>query len=162
MLEKPAELLKVLRDAINVEKDGYHFYQAAAVRTKDGKGKAVFRSLALDELEHKGVLEGLHQAIKTRTKFKFTRKGQAKKPAAISKSPIFSVGFKRKIKEDNFELSALRIGQLLERNSMEFYSKHAKRSKNRDLKSLFRFLTEWEKDHLQALVRQERFLRGKL
>ena len=72
MLEKPAELLQVLKEAINVEKDGYHFYQVAAARTKDGKGKSVFRSLALDELEHKGVLEGLHQAIKSKTKFRFT------------------------------------------------------------------------------------------
>jgi rubrerythrin len=162
MLERPAELLRVVKEAIKVESAGYHFYQLAAARTKDGKGKAVFRSLALDELEHKGVLEGLHQAIKNDTKFKFTRKGQAKKPAAKSKSPIFSAGFKSKIKEDHFELSALRIGQLLERNSMEFYGRHAKRTKNRDLKALFNFLVAWEKDHLQALVRQERFLEGKL
>lgn len=162
MLEKPGELLKVVREAINVEKDGYHFYQAAAVRIKDRKGKGVFRSLAQDELDHRQVLEGLHQAIKTETRFKFTRKGHGKKSAARSESPIFSAEFKKKMKEEHFELSALRIGQLLERNSMEFYSKHAKRSKNRDLKALFNFLIEWEKDHLKALVQQERFLQGKL
>jgi rubrerythrin len=161
MLEKPAELLKVVKEAINVEKDGYNFYQAAAARTKDRKGKAVFRSLAQDELDHWQVLEGLQQAIKANTKFKFTRKGHGAKPAVRSKSPIFSAGFKSKIKEDHFEVSALRIGQLLERNSMDFYGKHAKRSKNQDLKALFNFLTEWEKDHLKALVQQERFLKGK-
>ncbi|MGB2769526.1 MAG: ferritin family protein [Candidatus Zixiibacteriota bacterium] len=162
MLEKPAELLKVIKEAISVESDGYHFFQAAAARIKDRKGKAAFRSLAQDEVDHKRVLEGLHQAIKTKTKFKFTRKGHGKKSAARSKSPIFSAGFKSKIKEAHFELSALRIGQLLERNSMEFYGKHAKRTKNRDLKALFNFLTKWEKDHLKALVQQERFLKGKL
>jgi rubrerythrin len=162
MLEKPAQLLKVVKEAINVEKDGYHFYQAAAARIRDRKGKAVFRSLAQDELDHWQVLEGLQLAIKAKVKFKFTRKGHGKESAVRSKSPIFSVGFKSKIKEDHFELSALRIGQLLERNSMEFYGKHAKRTKNRDLKALFNFLVAWEKDHLQALVRQERFLKGKL
>jgi rubrerythrin len=162
MLEKPAQLLKVVKEAINVEKDGYHFYQTAAARIRDDKGKAVFRSLAQDELDHWQVLEGLQQAIKTKTKFKFTHKGQGKKPAVRSKSPIFSAGFKSKIKEDHFEMSALRIGQLLERNSMEFYGKHAKKTKNRDLKALFNFLVAWEKDHLQALVQQERFLKGKL
>ncbi|UCB53197.1 MAG: ferritin family protein [Candidatus Zixiibacteriota bacterium] len=162
MLEKPAGLLKVIKEAINVERDGYHFYQTAAGKTKDVKGKTVFRSLAQDELDHSSVLEGLQHAIKTKTKFKFTRKGHGKKSAVRSKNPIFSAGFKSKIKEDHFELSALRIGQLLERNSMEFYSKHANRSKNRDLKALFNFLFEWEKDHLKALVQQERFLKGKL
>jgi rubrerythrin len=161
MLEKPSQLLKVLKEAIKVENDGYHFYQTASERTKDPKGKAVFRSLAQDELDHKNVLEGLHQAIKDETRFIFKRKGHAKKSTVKSKSPIFSVEFKRKLKEDHFELSVLRIGQLLERNSMEFYSRHAKKSKSKDLKSLFNFLTEWEKDHLKTLVQQERFLKGR-
>jgi len=162
MLERPAQLLKVVREAIDVEKDGYHFYQAAAARIRDGKGKEVFRSLAQDELDHWQVLEGLKQAIETKTKFKFTHKGKGRKSAARSKSPIFSAGFKSKIKEDHFELSALRIGQLLERNAIEFYGKHAGKTKNRDLKALFNFLVAWETDHLQALVQQERFLKGKL
>jgi rubrerythrin len=161
MLEKPAQLLKVLKEAIKVEMDGYHFYQAASGRTRDSKGKAVFRSLAQDELDHKTVLEGLHKAIRDKTDFKFAVKKHRKKSVVRSKSPIFSPEFKRKMKEDHFELSVLRIGQLLETNSMEFYSKRARKSKHRDLKSLFNFLTEWEKDHLKALVQQERFLKGK-
>ena len=161
MMQKTAELLKVLKEAIKVEMDGYHFYKAAAARIKDPKGKAAFRSLAQDELDHKNVLEGLHQAIKNKMDFKFRRKRDARRPTTRAKSPIFSPEFKKKIKEDHFELSVLRIGQLLERNSMEFYSKHAKRSRHRDLKSLFNFLTKWEKGHLKALVQQERFLKGK-
>jgi rubrerythrin len=162
MLEKPTQLLRVIKDAINVELDGYHFYNSAAARTKDSKGKAVFRSLAQDELDHRNVLLGLHKAIKDKTDFKLGRKRHKSKVTKRSKSPIFSAEFKRKIKEDNLELSVLRIGQLLERNAMEFYSKNAKRGKHREMKSLFNFLSEWEKDHLEALVQQERYLRGKL
>jgi rubrerythrin len=162
MLEKPAQLLKVLKEAISVEMDGYHFYQTAAARTKDSKGKVVFRSLAQDELDHRNVLLGLHKAIKDKTDYKLERKRHKRQITKRSKSPIFSTEFKRKIKEANFELSVLRIGQLLERNAMEFYRKHAKESKHKETKSLFNFLAEWEKDHLTALVQQERFLRGKL
>ncbi len=161
MMQKTAELLKVLKQAIKAEMDGYHFYQAAAERTRDPKGKAAFGSLAQDEIDHKNVLEGLLHAIKNRMDFKFRRKSDARRPTTRSKSPIFSPEFKKKIKEHHFELSALRIGQLLERNSMESYTKHAKRSKHRDLKSLFNFLAKWEKDHLKALIQQERFLKGK-
>lgn len=162
MLDKPAQLMKILKEAINVEMDGYHFYQTAATRTKDSKGKAVFSSLAQDELDHKNVLQGLQQAIKDKIDFKLERKRHKSKATKRSKSPIFSAEFKRKIKEDNFELSVLRIGQLLERNAMEFYRRHAKGSKHKETKSLFNFLAEWEKDHLNALVQQEQFLRGKL
>jgi rubrerythrin len=162
MLDKPAQLMKIIKEAIKVEMDGYHFYNSAAARTKDSKGKAIFRSLAQDELDHRNVLQGLHQAIKDKTDFKFGRKRHKSKVTKRSKSPIFSTEFRRKIKEDNFELSVLRIGQLLERNSMEFYRKHAKGSRHKETKSLFNFLAEWEKDHLTALVQQERYLRGKL
>ncbi|NIM97488.1 MAG: hypothetical protein GTO24_05205 [candidate division Zixibacteria bacterium] len=160
-MQKTAELLNVLKKAIKVEMDGYHFYQAAAARTRDPKGKAAFRSLAQDELDHKNVLEGLHQAIKNKLDFKFRQKRDKRRPTTRSRSPIFSPEFKKKIKDDHFELSVLRIGQLLERNSMEFYSQHAKSSRQRDLKSLFNFLAKWEKDHLKALNQQERFLKGK-
>jgi rubrerythrin len=162
MLEKPAQLLKVLKDAIKAESDGYHFYQMAAEKTEDSKGKEVFHSLAQDELDHGSVLKGLYQAIKEKSDFRFDRKRRPKKKSSIgSKSPIFSVGFKRKIKENHFALSALRIAQMLERDAIEFYSRNAKRSKHPELKSLFNFLVEWETDHLKILIAQENFLQGK-
>lgn len=163
MLEKTARLLKVLKEAIKVENDGYHFYHIAAQKTQDPKGKRVFSSLAQDELDHGSMLKGLHQAVKDKGEFKLGRKMEVKrKPAALSKSPIFSPEFKKKIKEDHFALSALRVGQLLERNSIQFYSRNAKKSKHRELKSLFNYLVEWEKDHLKALVEQENYLAGKI
>jgi rubrerythrin len=162
MLEKPTRLLRILKEAVDVEMDGYHFYNSAAARTKDSKGKAVFRSLAQDELDHRNVLLGLQKAIKDKDDFKFERKQHKSKATKRSRSPIFSAEFKRRIGEDNFELSVLRIGQLLERNAMDFYRKHAKGSRHKETKSLFNFLADWEKDHLTALVQQERFLRGKL
>ncbi len=161
MLEKAAQLLKVLNQALNVENDGYHFYQAAATRTRDAKGKATFLSMAQDELDHASMLKGLQRAIKDRSEFRPPRKGRGKKHVVRSKSPIFSSGFKRKLRGDHFELSALRIGQLLERNSMEFYGRYAKIFKHKELKSLLSYLAEWEKDHLRALVQQERYLKGK-
>jgi rubrerythrin len=162
MLEKPAQLLKVLKEAIQVESDGYNFYMVAAEKTEDPKGKKVWSSLAQDELDHGSMLKGLYQAIKEQTGYKFDRKRlRKKKPEARSKSPIFSVEFKKKIKEGHFALCALRMAQLLEKNSIDFYSKNAKKSKHPELKSLFNYLVEWEKDHLKALVKQENFFKSK-
>ena len=79
MLEKPAQILKVLKEAIQVENDGYHFYQSAAGRTKDSKGKATFRSLAQDELDHASMLKGLQQAVESRSEFKFSKKRHVRK-----------------------------------------------------------------------------------
>jgi rubrerythrin len=162
MLEKPAQIISVLKEATQAENDGYHFYKSAAARTRDPKGKAAFRSLAQDELDHASALKGLQHAVRSKSKFKLGRKRQTKRSSHSTKSPLFSTQFKKRLKEHNFELSALRIGQMLERNSLEFYSKHARRSRNPEMKSLFGYLAEWEKDHLRALVQQERYLRGKL
>lgn len=163
MLEKTAQLLKVLQEAIRVESDGYNFYMVAAEKTEDSKGKTVLSSLAQDELDHGSMLKGLYQAIEDKSDYKLERKRlRRKKPKVRSKSPIFSVEFKRKVKEGHFALCALRIAQLLEKNSIDFYSKNAKRSKHPELKSLFNFLVEWEKDHLKALVKQEKFLLGRI
>jgi rubrerythrin len=163
MLEKTAQLLKVLKEAIRVENDGYHFYRIAAQKTDDSKGKRVFASLAQDELDHGSMLKGLYQAIENAGEPKFDRKKwMKKKPRTRSKSPIFTAEFKGKIKGEHFALSALRIGQLLERDSIDFYSKNAKRAKHPELKSLLNFMVQWERDHLKALVDQENFLVGKL
>jgi rubrerythrin len=163
MLEKTAQLLKVLKEAIRVENDGYNFYMVAAEKTEDPKGKTVLSSLAQDELDHGNMLKGLYQAIEDKSGYKLERKRlRRKKPKVWSKSPIFSVEFKRKVKEGHFALCALRIAQLLEKNSIDFYGKNAKRSKHPELKSLFNFLVEWEKDHLRALVKQENFLSGRI
>jgi len=163
MLEKTAQLLKVLKEAIRVESDGYNFYMVAAEKTEDPKGKTVLSSLAQDELDHGSMLKGLYQAVADKSGYKLERKRlRKKKPKAWSKSPIFSVEFKRKVKEGHFALCALRIAQLLEKNSIDFYRKNAKKSKHPELKSLFNFLVEWEKDHLKALVKQENFLSGKI
>jgi rubrerythrin len=163
MLEKPAQLLKVLKEAIRVENDGYNFYMVAAEKTEDPKGQRIWSSLAQDELDHGSMLKGLYQAIKERTGYKFHRKKlRMKKAKTRSKSPIFSVEFRKKIKEGHFALCALRIAQLLEKNSIDFYRKNAKKGKHPELKSLFNYLVEWEKDHLKALVEQENFFEGKL
>lgn len=163
MLEKGIQLLKVLKEAIKAESDGYHFYQMAAEKTEDPKGKEIFHSLAQDELDHGSMLKGLYQAIKEKSEYKFERKRHAKNESHRGeKNQIFSAKFKRKIKENNFAPSALRIAQLLEREAIEFYGRNAKRSKHPEIKSLFNFLVEWETDHLRALIKQESFLEVEL
>lgn len=160
MLEKGTQLLKVLKEAIKTESDGYHFYSMAGEKTTDPKAKEIFHSLALDELDHGTMLKGLYQAIKNRSEFRFDRKRQEKKKSKVSfGNPIISTELKRKIKGNNLAPSAIRIAQLMEKSSIDFYKKNAKRSKHLELKSLFNFLMEWEIDHLSTLVRQEGFER---
>ncbi len=158
-LEKGTQLLKVLKEAIKAESDGYYFYQMAEEKSKDPSAKEVFRSMALDELDHGSVLKGLYHALMKKSEFKFDRRRHPRgKFKTGSQKIIFSAKLKNKLKQNNFALSALRIAQMREKDAISFYGRHAKQSKHPELKSLFNFLVEWETDHLWALVRQESIL----
>lgn len=158
-LEKGTQVLTVLKEAIKAESEGYYFYQVAGEKSKDTDAKEVFRSLAQDELDHGSVLKGLYHAIMKKSEYKFDHKRHTRaKSKTASHRSIFSTRLKGKIRQNNFAISALRIAQMMEKDAISFYSKHAKQSKHPEMKSLFNFLVEWETDHLWALVRQESVL----
>ena len=158
-LERGTQLLKVLKEAIKAESDGYYFYQMAGEKSKDLNAKEVFRSLAQDELDHGSVLKGLYHAVMKKSEYKFDHKRHKRdKSKSASHPSIFSTKLKDKIRKNSFAVSALRIAQMMEKDAISFYDRHAKQSKHPELKSLFNFLVEWETDHLWALVRQESLL----
>ncbi len=160
MLEKGTQLQKILKQAIKAESEGYYFYQMAAEKSEDPNAKEIFNSLAQDELDHGSVLKGLYHAIMKKSEYKFDHKRHHRsKSKSGSTRTIFSAKFKRRIKQNNFAVSAMRIAQMLEKDAIKFYSQHARRSNHPELKSLFNFLAEWETDHLWALVRQENLLK---
>ena len=55
--------LEVLRTAMQIERDGYAFYSAAAARPKDSNAVKTFLSLARHEMEHLGKLELVYHTL---------------------------------------------------------------------------------------------------
>jgi rubrerythrin len=159
MMEKTDELLEVVKNAIRVENDGYQFYRVAEEKTKDPKGKEVFSSLAKDETNHMQILKSLYQNVKEKGEYKFDEHQDMKHILeTTSESPIFSKEFRERVQQAQFEMTALSIGILLEKNSIEFYKKAAKESEDKEVRMLFDYLADWEGEHLRALVQQQKFL----
>jgi rubrerythrin len=158
-MDKKEQLLKVVKNAIRVEYDGYQFYRLAEEKTSDPKGKEVFASLAKDETNHMQILKGLYQSVKEEEEFKFD---QVKEITSIlettSESPIFSKEFKERLEGSQFEMTALSVGILLEKNAIDFYKKSALETDEKDVKMLFTYLADWEGEHLRALVNQQKYL----
>ena len=158
-MEKKKQLLEVVKNAIRVENDGYQFYRLAEEKTKDAKGKEVFASLAKDETNHMEILKSLYKKIKEEGKFKFDEVKDMKHIlGTTTESPIFSKEFKQRLNQAHFEMTALSIGILLEKDSIGFYKKSAQETENKDVKMLFKYLADWEGEHLRALVNQQKFL----
>jgi rubrerythrin len=158
-MEKKEELLDIVKKAIRVENDGYQFYRLAEEKTQDAKGKEVFASLAKDETNHMQILKSLYQSIKGEGEFKFDEVKEMKHILdTTSESPIFSREFKQRLDRSAFEMTALSIGILLEKNSIDFYKHSAEGAAEKDAKMLFRYLADWEGEHLRALVNQQKYL----
>jgi rubrerythrin len=158
-MEKKKELLEIVKKAIRVENDGYQFYRLAEEKTQDAKGKEVFASLAKDETNHMQILKSLYQSIKGEGEFKFDEVKEMKHILdTTSESPIFSREFKQRLDRSAFEMTALSIGILLEKNSIDFYKHSAEGAAENDVKMLFRYLADWEGEHLRALVNQQKYL----
>jgi rubrerythrin len=158
-MEKQERLFQIVKDAIRVENDGYQFYRMAEEKTTDPKGKEVFASLARDETNHMQILKSLYQKVKEDKQFKFDEVKDMKHILeTTSESPIFSETFKGRLSQSHFEMSALSIGILLEKNSIDFYKRSAQQSEESDIKQLFAYLADWEGEHLRALVTQQKLL----
>jgi rubrerythrin len=105
------------------------------------------------------ILKSLYQSIKEKGEYKFDEVKDMKHILeTTSESPVFSKDFKKRIEQAQFEMTALSIGILLEKNSIEFYKKSAQESENKDIKMLFNYLAGWEGEHLRVLVQQQKFL----
>lgn len=151
-------ILNGLREAIRTETDGHHFYLMAAKTVGDPKGRAVFSSLAEDELAHLQFLSKQHDAISATGKV--DPNIMLGKPSAISHSdPIFSDEIRMRINAAHFEMSALSIGIQLEINSESHYRRLAESVRHAELKKFYLELAEWESGHYQRLLHQQNSLK---
>jgi rubrerythrin len=75
-----------------------------------------------------------------------------------AESPIFSRDFKGRLGGRHFEMSALSIGLKLEQDSFRYYEKMSNEVVDDGLKSFFKNLSAWEKDHYDALHQEIEYL----
>ena len=155
------DLAQILKDAIKVESDGYHFYRMAAGQTIDPKGREMLESLASDEITHMKALKEQFKLYQEQGKFDWEESKLEKKTTfdPSSASPIFSPEFKNKINESQIEMAALSVGTMLEQNSIDFYKRSAEKTEDPQARALFSFLANWEGQHLRALISQYNYLK---
>jgi len=157
MIKADERMIKGLRKAMEIEVNGRNFYTMAADGAVDPKGKEAFRILADEELRHLDFLRthyrsamefgSIDTALTLGTRHDF----QA--------GPIFSDEIAGRLKNAQFEMSALSIGMQLELSSMDFYKKQASEVSDPYVKRFYEELVKWEKGHYDALSRQQEMLK---
>jgi len=135
-------MMNALKIAIKSETDAIAFYEEAALKTKHPIGRKMFLSIVEDEKKHledlNCILNGLHLKVRDvaspmkKMKTVFERDGDA---------------LLDRIRATTDDMDALKVAMQIEKESIEFYEKLSKKTKNPKEKTFFERLLEEEQQH---------------
>jgi rubrerythrin len=148
-------MIEVVKEALLAEVKGHQLYTHAATTTTDPAVQGIFKSLARDEEAHIAILKGQAQALVDTGSLDLGAVSTAE--VGGGSHAIIDDDFKRSLKKGTFEMAAIGIGCDLEKRAIAYYSEHAEKTDDPELKKLFSWLTEWEKNHLSQLLDLEKF-----
>lgn len=144
-----ANAIEILKTAIEVENNGLETFLKFAKQTRDETGKNMFIQLALDEQQHRLILE--KQLIQM-------AEGGAWKAVVIPRSVVEQVAptirekQKRTRGESGLaEVDALNVALDLEKKAAAFFREKADEMDEPEAKDLFTRLAEWEDSHFDII-----------
>ncbi len=151
-MEKFTTVKEAIKVAIQMEKDGYAFYQKAAAQTSSDMGKSIFESIAKDELLHLDVFQKLFEEKVGKSEWD-DLVDSSKKYQEIS---VFPKDLKEVVGKDpdTNELDALRIAMDSEKDAIEYYTDIWENLNENEVKKIIDKIIEQEKNHY-FLLEQE-------
>ncbi|MBU0762647.1 MAG: ferritin family protein [Candidatus Altiarchaeota archaeon] len=143
-------ILEILRDAMDLEREGAKFYNKAAKHSKSELVKDIFKRFAQDEMNHFDKLEMLFD--------EYCENNEWMVEADVAKSPdkeleTSNVFDDRKLDAEFNELEAVEIALKAEHESMELY-RTALNECGQEFDAgcaLFKWLIDFEKQHIAEL-----------
>lgn len=148
---------KVIRTAIEMEKNGMDFYHKAEEKTSYPLAKKMFLSFAEDEKRHLTVLKKILVDLKFSDFDQFFGEKPRQKIKNIFKEAKNEI--KERIVANPDELEALKIGMDMELGSIEFYQEALDKSEDNHQKAFLERMVEEEKEHLQLLQNTHSYLK---
>jgi rubrerythrin len=159
------EIREILKKAYQIEVDGYTFYSMAADRASKPAVQELFDKLARDEVQHKAYLQSVIGSYEEKGLEAFKVNLRDPDLKAFT-STIFTEDFTKQAHGADFELGVLSIGMTLETNAITYFSGAAEATSEKEVREFYRFLADWEKEHLETLrslyngVRQDFWTEG--
>ncbi|PKM76476.1 MAG: hypothetical protein CVU90_12455 [Firmicutes bacterium HGW-Firmicutes-15] len=138
--------LKIIKTAILNEIEGEKFYKNAAQNAKNPDTSNDFLHLAEDEKRHQEMLRGMMDQILAGQDYSFDVKNLQGVPSLRIFNAVDSM-----VTDNSMEISVFHIGILMEKASMDYYSKAAHSTTLPAARSLYEYLAEWEMNHLEEM-----------
>ena len=152
--------LVALRMAVQTEIDGYEFYTRAAAQAGHPRTRALFESVARDEVAHREWLEAQEASLRQQGRW-LSGTGRPMPPQGTTEGlPIFSEDEIVDITAHTSELTALRTAVLIEQDAVNFYERAAEQTGDPAGKEMYRFLADFEREHRRVLEEEYTFLMG--
>jgi len=143
-------ILEILRKAYQIEVDGYTFYSMTADRADKPAVRDLFAKLASDETQHQAYLREVHKNYDEKGTAAFALHHRAPELGAFSQQ-VFSDQFRAQAHGAAFETAVLSVGMTLESRAIAHFTGAAEGATEKDVREFYRFLADWEKQHLEAL-----------
>ncbi|MEW5909645.1 MAG: ferritin family protein [Thermodesulfobacteriota bacterium] len=148
--------LKILKNAILLEKRGKEFYRKVAQEAKNRSTREFFKFMADEEDQHILLLSDQFKQYTQNKTFKPTcSRGRSEDRIA---SLVFTGEIIRKINAASFEAAAVSAAMSMEERAIRLYTQRGKNAKDRQEKAMYRWLAEWESKHLEMLSKIDREL----
>ena len=138
-----------IKTAIQMEQEGYSFYQKAAAQTSSEMGRTVFSSLAADELLHLEVFKNLFEEKLGQDEWnKLVNSGL--KYADIQ---VFPKDLKKVegANPDTNEIDAIRMAMDSEKRAIDFYAKIKQSITDNEIKEIIDEISRQEQSHYTVL-----------
>jgi len=147
----PTEALRsILNKAYQIEIDGYTFYSMTANAVGKPAVKELFEKLAHDELQHQAYLKEVLKNYGTTGTAAFHTQQAARDLSEYSQK-MFTDQFRQQAQGATFEMGVLSVGMTLETHAIRHFSGAAQGASEREVKTFYQFLADWEKQHFDAL-----------
>lgn len=149
--------VEILKNAMLLEKRGKSFYQKVAEQASGKAVKAFFGMMADEEVKHVKILSDQYKAYQESNQFKpgdYSVKGGEEMA-----SKVISADFKKEISAADYEAAAISAAMSMEENAIKLYSDRAEEASDPNEKALYKWLAEWETEHLHFLSEIDKELR---
>lgn len=141
--------LKIIKQAILSEIEGYEFYKMASKNTEDPEASRAFLNLADEEKKHVEWLNELFYKIKDDA-------DDVMKLAELENPPSPNIFTWQNIDRNHIGLavSSFSIGMQMEQAAVKFYEDALNSTKIPAARELYTVLASWERTHLEIFSRE--------
>jgi rubrerythrin len=142
--------IEILKSAILLEKRGRAFYSKVAGQTTGKAVKEFFEMMADEEIKHVEILTEQFKSYRLNKEFMPDKNREDPRGSVASK--VLTDELKKEISAADYEAAAISAAMAMEKNAIKLYSDRAAEASDPNEKALYKWLAEWEVQHLNFLA----------